>query len=224
MKLYTPFQIHQLQQDLPHLMEILDWVKSFLAKHHSDLGRPGPVCPYVPHSLKSNSIEIGVIRSKNLEPHQVENIVAEYKDIFLETAAKAKEPSINQAFLLVFPDLPLLEASELIDGIQKKLKPVFVDSGLMIGEFHGRTQTGGLHNPNFRPLRSPIPLLAIRFMVEADLAFLQNADNPQLYLRYLKAYLKRFGNEITDQEKLQNLHAKLALLQSEINVDSLVSY
>ena len=47
MKLYTPIEIEQVQQDLPYLIEIMEWVKSFLSRHHPDLGRPGPVCPYV---------------------------------------------------------------------------------------------------------------------------------------------------------------------------------
>jgi hypothetical protein len=30
----------------------------------------------------------------------------------------------------------------------------------------------GLRNPDFRPLRSPVPMLAIRHMVESDLLFM----------------------------------------------------
>ena len=91
MKLYTPIEIEQVQQDLPYLIEIMEWVKSFLSRHHPDLGRPGPVCPYVPHAFKSNSIEMAVIRTKNYESWQIEEIVGNYRDIFLETAKNQKE-------------------------------------------------------------------------------------------------------------------------------------
>jgi hypothetical protein len=206
MQLYTPLEIEQLQddQDLPYLMEIKQWVKNFLGRPHPNLGRPGAVCPFVPRSLRSNSIRITVIHTKDLYPEQVENLVRHYRDIFIETEYQDEELPINKAFLLIFPDIDIEDASELIDSIQQKLKPLFVESGLMIGEFHKRNESPGLHNPNFHPLRSPIPLLAIRFMVEADLPFLQNPADPHLRIRYLEAYLKRFGGKFTDETRFKN--------------------
>ncbi|MHC5729670.1 MAG: DUF6875 domain-containing protein, partial [Nostoc sp.] len=168
---YTTREIEQLHQheNLPYLIEIMEWVKNFLGKPHPNLGRPGVVCPFVPHSLKSNSIRLAVIRAKDLYPEQVEEIVGDYRDIFLRMEVKEQELAINKAFLLIFPDIHIEEASKLIDSVQQKLKPLFVESGLMIGEFHNRTDNPGIHNPNFRPLRSPIPLLVIRPMTEVDL-------------------------------------------------------
>ena len=65
--------------------------------------------------------------------------------------------------------------------MQKELKPFFVEKGLMIGEFHMANNMstkpltniqinyfyliGGLRNPNFYPLRTPYPCLAMRYMV-----------------------------------------------------------
>ena len=224
MKLYTPIEIEQVQQDLPYLIEIMEWVKSFLSRHHPDLGRPGPVCPYVPHAFKSNSIEMAVIRTKNYESWQIEEIVGNYRDIFLELAKNQKEATTTKAFLLVFPDVHIEDTTQIIDSIQQKLKPLFVESGLMIGEFHRRNQSPGLHNPNFRPLRSPIPLLAIRFMGEFDLPFLQSPYDPYLRIRYLEAYLKYFSEQIKDEAKLKNIYETLALAKAEVETKSLVSY
>ncbi|MGF1939035.1 MAG: DUF6875 domain-containing protein [Nostoc sp. ChiQUE02] len=226
MQLYTTLEIEQLQQheDLPCLIEIMEWVKNFLGKPHPHLGRPGAVCPFVPSSLKSNSIRLAVIRTKDLYPEQLEEVVGCYRDIFLKIDAKEQELAINKAFLLIFPDIHIEDASKLIDSIQQKLKPLFVESGLMIGEFHKRNQSPGLHNPNFRPLRSPIPLLAIRFMVEADLPFLQNPADPRLRIRYLEAYLKRFGHQFTDETKIKNAHQALALAKEQLQQENLLSY
>nr|WP_232224104.1 hypothetical protein [Mastigocladopsis repens] len=193
-----------------------------MAKPHHDLGRSGPVCPFVPHSLKSNNIQMGVIHAKNLEPQQVEEIVLRYRDIFLEIEPRDREIGINKAILLIFPELDIEETSKLIDGVQQKLKLFFVDVGLMLGEFHKRNETPGLHNPNFRPLRSPIPLLAIRFMVESDLPFLINADDPALRIKYLEAYLQRFGNEVRDNKNLNNARQALALAQEQIKQEKLL--
>ena len=47
-------------------------LKVFWQDRNPDLGRPGPVCPFVPHSLKLNSIRLAVVHAKNLQPSQVE--------------------------------------------------------------------------------------------------------------------------------------------------------
>ncbi|MHC0062394.1 DUF6875 domain-containing protein [Nostoc sp. UIC 10890] len=226
MQLYTTREIEQLQQheDLPYLIEIMDWVKNFLGRPHPNLGRTGAVCPFVPLSLKSNTIRLAVIRTKDLYSEQLEEVVGRYRDIFLEMDIKEQELAINKAFLLIFPDVHIEDATKLIDSVQQKLKPLFVESGLMIGEFHKRNDSPGLHNPNFRPLRSPIPLLAIRFMVEADLPFLQSPADPRLRIRYLEAYLKRFGNKFIDETKFKNAHQALALAKEQLQKENLLSY
>ncbi|MGJ5630902.1 DUF6875 domain-containing protein [Nostoc sp. CALU 1950] len=226
MQLYTTREIEQLQQheDLPYLIEIMEWVKNFLGRPHPNLGRTGAVCPFVPLSLKSNTIRLAVIRTKDLYSEQLEDVVGRYRDIFLEMDIKEQELAINKAFLLIFPDVHIEDATKLIDSVQQKLKPLFVESGLMIGEFHKRNDSPGLHNPNFRPLRSPIPLLAIRFMVEADLPFLQSPTDPRLRIRYLEAYLKRFGNKFIDETKFKNAHQALALAKEQLQKENLLSY
>jgi hypothetical protein len=174
--------------------------------------------------MKTNNIWLGVIRTKNLSLEQIEAIVKPYRDIFLERGVGEKELPINKAFVLIFPDVHIEEATKVIDGVQQKLKPLFVESGLMLGEFHNRAESPGLHNPNFRPLRSPIPLLVIRPMTEIDFTFLMSPDNPHLRIRYLEAYLKRFGHKLTDETKFKNVHQALALAKEEVKQENLVSY
>ncbi|MEH2183208.1 DUF6875 domain-containing protein [Nostoc sp.] len=225
MQLYTTREIEQLQEheDLPSLIEIMEWIKNFLGRSHPDLGRPGVVCPFVPYSLKSNSIRLAVIHTKDLYPEQLEEVVGGYRDIFLQIDVEERKIAINKAFLLIFPDIHIEDAPKVIDSVQQKLKPLFVESGLMIGEFHKRNESPGLHNPNFRPLRSPIPLLAIRFMVEADLPFLQNPTDPHLRIRYLEAYLKHFDCKFTDETKFKIARQALALAKEQIKQGNLVS-
>ncbi len=226
MQLYTTREIPKLQQheDLPYLIETMEWVKSFILRPHPDLGRPGIVCPYMPHALKSNNIWLAVIRTKNLCLEQIEAIVRSYRDVFLDGEAEDKELPITKSFVLIFPDVHIEQASKVIDGVHKKLKPLFVESGLMLGEFHNRTDNPGLHNPNFRPLRSPIPLLVIRPMTEVDLTFLMSPDNPHLRIRYLEAYLNRFGDNFADETNFKNVHQALALAKEQLKQESLVNY
>ena len=42
------------------------YLREFLAKPHPAVGRPGPVCPFVPTSLKKDLIYMSVIRTSGL--------------------------------------------------------------------------------------------------------------------------------------------------------------
>ena len=82
-----------------------------------------------------------------------------------------------------------------LDRLQASLKTEFVRQGLMIGQFHPRCEAPGLWSPDFRPLRSPIPLLAMREMVASDLPFL--VGDPD----HLLAYFDRFGPDLPTQTR-----------------------
>jgi hypothetical protein len=216
MQLYTPIEIAQLEQDLPHFIEILQYLRNFIAKPHPDVGRPGAVCPFVPKGLKLNHMRLKVVRSKNLEQQQIADIVLPHLNTFLELEPREREGSFfNKAILFIFPDISDDDAPRIINSVQQQLKPFFVDAGLMLGEFHNRTESPGLHNPNFRPLRSPIPMLVIRPMTEVDLIFLL-PDDPRLRVRYLESYLRHFENKIKDEKRLKKAYQELELAKQQV--------
>jgi hypothetical protein len=215
-QLYTPSEIDQIQQDIPYLVETWNWLRSSLAKPHSNLGRIGPVCPFMPKALNLNSIRLKVIRSKNLDRQDISTLVLNYLNAFLDLEPKDPEAAIYKAIILIFPDVTHEDAPRLIDSVQKQLKALFVESGLMLGEFHKYNETPGLHNPDFRPLRSPIPMLAIRFMVESDLPFLLGADDLHCRVRYLEAYLKRFKNQFRNEQNFSKASEALALAKASL--------
>lgn len=53
----------------------------------------------------------------------------------------------------------------------------------MIGLMHADSQEAGLWNADFRPLRAPLPVIAVRHLVEHDAPFALR--NPLLLLPYL---------------------------------------
>ena len=58
---------------------------------------------------------------------------------------------------------------------------MFVERGLMIGEFHSANNATGLRNTSFYPLRTPYPCLAVRHMVPGDFVFMTlDAYEPDL--------------------------------------------
>lgn len=176
------------------LAETAAWVRNYLAMPHRELGRPGTVCPFVPEALELDTVWLTVVETPPAEREQVEGLVARYAEVFLGLEPRAGEASLFKALLLIFPDVRAEDAPDFIDGVQRRLKPLFVERGLMLGEFHRRNATPGLYNSGFHPLRSPVPMLVIRSMVESDVVFLtREYDPPALRVRFLSAYLQRLG-------------------------------
>ena len=191
------FGIPDLAADEPHpvtagviekLRAVARWAQDYLCRPHPDLGRKGPVCPYAQASLDRGTFYLGVLRGTAFRAAELGELLVRYRDWF-----RALEPSTGPAaqfktILLVFPDLPQGAAARVVDATQARLKPQYVADGLMIGEFHaGPPPKAGLWNPDFRPLRSPQPLLAIRHMVPSDLPFLEGERD------LVAAYLDHFG-------------------------------
>ena len=44
------------ESDLDALHAVADWIKSYVVKPHKELGRAGPVCPFVP---RRNAVGLG---------------------------------------------------------------------------------------------------------------------------------------------------------------------
>jgi hypothetical protein len=170
------------------------WIKNYLARPHSELGRQGTVCPFAQPALDHDTIRLAVVRlSVDNRRKQILDAVAYHLKAFLSTDGPGDQKLLH-ATLILFPDVSLEEAPDLIDRIKEELKSSFVQQGLMLGEFHQRNDSPGLHNPDFKPLRSPIPMLAIRRMVSTDFMFLNRSDyDAPTRLRYLDAYLTAPG-------------------------------
>ncbi|WP_223807359.1 FAD-dependent oxidoreductase [Montanilutibacter psychrotolerans] len=188
----------EVERDLPGspLAVTVDWVRTFLARPHPDVGRSGPVCPFTPTALALDTIWLTEITDRNPDPARLADVVGKYRDLFFEIEPRNGSVAINKTILIVFPNLGA-DAAALIDDVQRELKPSFVDLGLMLGEFHSRNESPGLRNPDFRPLRSPVPMVAIRLMVETDLPFLRrHIDEPTVRAAYLRSYLRRLGGTV----------------------------
>lgn len=175
------------------LARIVLWVREFLANPHPELGRSGPVCPFAPAALNMDTVWLTEVTDSSVDMATIGQILGTYREIFLELEPKHGPPAMNKAVLIVFPNLGAAGAA-LVDEVQFGHKAKFVDAGLMLGEFHSTNMSPGLRNEAFFPLRSPVPMLAIRHMVETDLPFLRrDLDPPQTRVAFLRSYIRRLG-------------------------------
>jgi len=192
--LYHGDDIARMAADLPVIERIERWCREFLMRPHPDLGRSGSVCPYMPRAMGLNRIAFVVVRTRGRTDSEVDAVIARFREVFLEMEPVTGPESLEKAILVILPDVSEEDAPAVVDEAHRRLKADFVASGLMIGKFHPTSDQGGLHNPGFRPLRSPIPLLAIRYMVGSDLPFLNRVDDPVPdRIKFLESYEQRFA-------------------------------
>jgi len=176
---------------LEPLRRIVQWAQEYLCRPHPELGREGPVCPFVQAAMRKGLFLLAVCPGRALDQEAVRDTLRRYRDWFLELEPREGNDAPFKTVLTLFPDLDEADVPRLIEATQQELKAAYVEHGLMIGEFHaGPPVKAGLWNPDFRPLRSPVPMLVIRHMVPTDFAFLRD-DKP-----FVRAYLQRFGDSV----------------------------
>jgi Cys-tRNA(Pro) deacylase len=180
-----------IREAIEPLSRIVAWARDFLCNSHPELGREGPVCPYVEASMRKCSFYLTVRRGRDYAPADVEAVIRDLRDWFLAIEPQSGPNRTFKTILCLFPDLAREDLPALIDGVQEKLKREYVQLGVMVGEFHDRPpEKAGLWNPHFRPLAAPVPMLVVRHMVATDFAFLKDDRE------FLRHYLERFGADV----------------------------
>jgi hypothetical protein len=160
-------------------VDVVRWIGEFLCAPHADLGREGDVCPFARVALARQSI--GFFRNVLEEAAGFE---ADIRTHMQQLEQDGRE-DIYRCRIVV--PTRIAEADRAVQEVQRRLKPQFVARHLMVGQFYRDCDEPGLWNRAFRPLRTPVPLIAIRNMVPTDVAFLYHDAS------YLKTYLDKFG-------------------------------
>ena len=164
------------------LVTLADWVESYLCAGHPQLGRIGAVCPWCPTSVEHNVMWLATTEATG--GAELEQSLADLAPLWRDTAPKEGALSSNKAFIVARPNSP--DTGEGVLELQKKIKPGFVKSGLMFGEFFPTNDKTAVRSDTFKPLRAPVPLLVVRDMVPLDAVFLAGA--------YFDGYLDKFGD------------------------------
>ena len=168
----------------------LDWAREFLAVPHTNLGRKGPVCPYIQHSFDERLLYVSCSPETECASEDLIAAVRTARHWFTELQRRTPASKAHLVSLLIV--LPHIDrsSSDGLNVLQRELKDEFVSNGLMVGQFHPRCEAPGLWSREFRPLQSPIPLLAIREMVPSDLPFLVGSA------LHASAYFERYAGSI----------------------------
>ena len=180
----------QVRRHQHALYSVVGWAHQYLVKPHPELGRKGAVCPFAQGSLDKELLYLAVHPGRPGSVTEVTEALTRYRAWYLDLRATAGRAAQFLTILVLFPDMSGDDASRLVDEAQLRLKADYVAHGLMIGEFHdGPPPKPGLWNPDFRPLRSPVPMLVIRSLVPTDFPFLRDDRD------FVAAYLDRTAPE-----------------------------
>lgn len=168
--------------DDPAMTQLRGWVESYLMRGHENLGRTGAVCPFTKQAAKLDTVRLAVSRAT---PGDEDEAFALIRKSFAELEQIPCKPGMEhfRTIIIGFPDCASDEGFAMLQRVQKRNKFYSLARFRMIGYMFATSDAPGLWNADFRPLRSPLPVLAIRHLVEQDAPFA--ARHPLLAVPYL---------------------------------------
>ena len=174
--------------DLSALRAVADWVKSFVAQPHKDLGRAGPVCPFVPRTLERRVLWLALEKLADRSVPDVVELIRGYQRLFLDAQPADGDDASYKSFVVLFTDLSADRAKELFADVLNRLAvPSYVEDGFVMGGFYEGNEGTAICTPSFQPFTSPVPFLLVRQAVISDWKFfLDNED-------WLKLWARRYG-------------------------------
>ncbi|MEV0794863.1 DUF6875 domain-containing protein [Kribbella sp. NPDC050459] len=174
--------------DLDALRAVADWIETFVVRPHKDLGRPGPVCPFVPGALERNTLWLAPEQLAGQGVPQVVELLNRYQTLFLDTPPTDGDDVDGKVIVVVFTDLPADRAQGLFaDALQRLAIPSYGDHGIVFGAFYEGNEGTAIYNGSFHPFTSPVPFVFVRRGVISDWKFF--LDNEEL----LRLWGRRFG-------------------------------
>jgi hypothetical protein len=167
------------------LADLLAWVEGYLMAAHADLGRTGAVCPFTRQAAKLDTVRLGVSEAGPADEAAAFSLI---RASFQALEAIPAKPAMAhfRTVIVGFPNCGGEEGVAMLKRVQDRHKFYSLARNRMIGLMYPGSDAPGLWNPDFRPLRAPLPVLAIRHMVEHDAPFA--ARHPLLLVPYLARF------------------------------------
>jgi len=175
--------------DLGALQAVADWIRTYVVEPHEDLGRPGPVCPFVPGSLERKTVWLAPEQIADLDVQAVVELMNGYRRLFLDAQPRDGSDARHKVIVVVFTDLPAGRAQSVFDGVLEQIAvPSYAEDGIVFGPFYEGHEGTAIYNSSFRPFQSPVPFLFVRYGVISDWKFFLE-NNEDLF----NLWARRFG-------------------------------
>jgi hypothetical protein len=176
------------ESDLDAVRAVADWIKTYVVKPHKDLGRAGPVCPFVPVSLERKTLWLAPERIADRAVPCVVELINGYQRLLLDANPTSGDDADYNVIVVVFTDLSADRAPEVFDTVLQQLAaPSYAQDGIVFGPFYEGHEGTAIYNASFRPFSSPVPFLFVRHGVVSDWKFFLDSDD------WLDLWAHRFG-------------------------------
>jgi hypothetical protein len=176
------------ESDLEALQGVADWIKTFVVKPHEDLGRAGPVCPFVPEALERKTLWLAPEQIAGRSLPDVVELVNGYKRLFLDTEPTDGDNTKYKVIVVVFADSSADRAQGVFDDVLEQLAvSSYAEDGIVFGPFYEGNEGTAIYNSSFRPFQSPVPFLFVRHGVISDWKFFLDKED------WLNLWARRYG-------------------------------
>ncbi|RYF09355.1 MAG: hypothetical protein EOO40_07045 [Deltaproteobacteria bacterium] len=196
-------------QDLLDLQTVFAWTKDYIGKGHPELGRNGPICPFIPRALRDNRLLV-TLRPEVRGPdaQQVEQLLLEHVAAFVRLYPARQAKDAYNSLLLVFNKLPD-SGGAVVDEVHTRQKSSLMRRGIMLSNFHPLCDKPGIKNAAFTLYKAPFPCIVMRHMSLHDIIFLSH-NRPGF-----AAYHRRFAAQYSRGE-VKDDHGYVALYQAAV--------
>lgn len=168
------------------LASLVDWVAASPMSGHPMRGKAGAVCPFLRQAAHADAFCVGISEAGPQDEASTFKLVRGLFDDLYRIPADKERRSLR-SIVIGFPNCTSAEGVAMLERINKRHKYYTLARLQMMAFFHANSQTPGLWNPDFRPMRSPFPVVGARFLVEQDAVFAAK------YKLMIPTYLMRFG-------------------------------
>src|SRR5262245_36783452 len=118
------------ENDRNALRAVADWITTFVARPHKDLGRAGPVCPFVPVAFEHKALWLAADRSAGQGAAEVIRRIEGYKRLLLAAQPADGDDAIYKSIAVVFTDLPAAQAKDVFGSVLQQIGvPSYVNDG-----------------------------------------------------------------------------------------------
>jgi hypothetical protein len=165
---------------------LTDWLAAYPMNAHAELGRTGAVCPFV---KKASLLDILRVSVSQAGPEDEDSVFASIRSNFSDMEKIPAPPGKERlrAIVVGFPNCASPDGIAMLERVFKRHKYYTLFHFRMMAFFHASSEIHGLWNGAFRPMRAPMPVLGLRYMIEQDAVFA--AKHKLMTL----PYLLRFG-------------------------------
>jgi ATP-grasp domain len=179
------------------VQEVMRWTDRYLAEPHAQLGRNGPICPFIKRAVAEDRVFIAIHDEIDGRSRaRLRSVLLDRTDELLERFPEALTHGTVFGVVIVFPNLPEYRAI-LLDKMHAEMKSFLMARGVMLSPFHPRCQKPARWNPSFEVSRAPFAGLVIRHMAPHDIVFVSHNR------KAFQGYRKRFGH-LYDDGKMAN--------------------